>query len=153
VKAVPCTNGCLQPLMLTLCPTFQKYVDTDNNSCHLAALPSPHPPILPPVWPSTSPVPPCSFLFKDQFIELTTAVPQDSDLYGLGETALPGGLLLPRDGNMLTMWARDSAPAEPEVNIYGAHPFYLQLNKGEGAGGMHVHICACHRSQQQSSAL
>jgi alpha-glucosidase (family GH31 glycosyl hydrolase) len=73
-----------------------------------------------------------SFLFKDQFIELTTSVPQDSDLYGVGETTLPTGLLLPRDGNVITMWARDSASAEAEINIYGAHPFYLQLNKGAG---------------------
>jgi hypothetical protein len=71
-------------------------------------------------------------------------VPQDSDLYGVGETALPGGLLLPRDGHILTMWARDSAAAEPEVNIYGAHPFYLQLNKGEQGAWLPGHG-TCHR--------
>lgn len=70
-------------------------------------------------------------LFKDQLIELTTSVPADSDLYGLGETTLPQGLLLPRDGNIFTLWSRDSASSESEINIYGTHPFYLQLNKGE----------------------
>lgn len=76
-----------------------------------------------------------SFLFKDQFIELTTAVPADSDLYGLGESTLPQGLLLPRDGSIRTMWARDAAPAEADINTYGAHPFYLQVNKGEERRG------------------
>lgn len=83
--------------------------------------------------PPIQPVSVHSFLFKDQFIEVTTSVPADADLYGTGETVLPGGLLLPRGGNVLTMWARDSASAESEINTYGAHPFYLQLNKGERA--------------------
>jgi hypothetical protein len=49
----------------------------------------------------------------------------------LGEVSLPTGLLLPRDGTVITMWARDLASAMPYVNLYGAHPFYLQINKGE----------------------
>jgi alpha-glucosidase len=58
-------------------------------------------------------------------------VPEDADLYGLGEVSLPTGLLLPRDGTVITMWARDLASAMPYVNLYGSHPFYLQINKGE----------------------
>lgn len=77
-----------------------------------------------------------SFLFKDQFIELTTAVPADSDLYGLGEGTLQQGLLLPRDGTIKTMWARDAAPTEADINTYGAHPFYLQVNKDGTAQGV-----------------
>jgi alpha-glucosidase (family GH31 glycosyl hydrolase) len=71
------------------------------------------------------------FIFKDQYIELTTNVPEDADLYGLGEVSLPTGLLLPRDGTVITMWARDLASAMPYVNLYGSHPFYLQINRGE----------------------
>jgi alpha-glucosidase (family GH31 glycosyl hydrolase) len=74
------------------------------------------------------------FVFKDQFIELTTAVPADADLYGLGETTLRTGLLLPRDGHIITLWARDMAAAMTDWNLYSAHPFYLQVNKGEGLG-------------------
>jgi alpha-glucosidase (family GH31 glycosyl hydrolase) len=69
-------------------------------------------------------------VFKDQFIELSTAVPADADLYGLGETTLRTGLLLPRDGTVMTLWNRDLSPAEPNFNLYGSHPFYLQVNKG-----------------------
>lgn len=75
-------------------------------------------------------VSPCSFLFKDQFIELTTSVPEDSDLYGAGESSLSGGLLLPRNGKVISAWSRDSAASEPDINTYSAQPFYLQLNKG-----------------------
>jgi hypothetical protein len=45
--------------------------------------------------------------FKDQYIELTTAVPADADLYGLGESSLPTGMLLPRNGTIITLWTRD----------------------------------------------
>jgi hypothetical protein len=70
-------------------------------------------------------------VFKDQFIELSTAVPADADLYGLGEATLRTGLLLPRDGTVMTMWNRDLTPAAIGWNLYGSHPFYLQVNKGK----------------------
>jgi hypothetical protein len=94
-----------------------------------------HMPVSLPPAPPPPPAALChSFLFKDQFIELTTAVPGDSDLYGLGEASLQQGLLLPRDGTIKTMWARDAAPTEADINTYGAHPFYLQVNKGKATG-------------------
>lgn len=70
-------------------------------------------------------------VFKDQFIELTTAVPADADLYGLGQTMLATGMLLPRDGTVLTLWNRDLPAAITGANVYGSHPFVLQVNKGE----------------------
>jgi hypothetical protein len=71
------------------------------------------------------------FVFKDQFIELSTVLPADADLYGLGEATLRTGLRLPRNGTVLTMWNRDLASAGIEFNLYGSHPFYLQVNAGE----------------------
>lgn len=71
-------------------------------------------------------------------------MPADSDLYGLGESTLPQGLLLPRDGSIRTMWARDAAPAEADINTYGAHPFYLQVNKGEERKGPRRKGGACY---------
>ncbi|KAF8062769.1 alpha-glucosidase [Scenedesmus sp. PABB004] len=76
------------------------------------------------------------FVFKDQFIELTTTVPADADLYGLGEVSLPTGMLLPRDGSVLTLWARDLASALPYANLYGSHPFYLQVAKDGSTHGV-----------------
>jgi alpha-glucosidase (family GH31 glycosyl hydrolase) len=76
------------------------------------------------------------FLFKDQYIEFTTNIAADSDLYGIGEVTLPTGLLLPRDGRVITLWARDFPAAFPDINLYGSHPFYLQVDKG-------VRVCVC----------
>jgi alpha-glucosidase (family GH31 glycosyl hydrolase) len=73
---------------------------------------------------------PCRFLFKDQYIELSTAVPEDADLYGLGEVTLPSGLRLPRDGHIITLYNRDTPVATPYANLYGSHPFFLQVSKG-----------------------
>jgi hypothetical protein len=86
----------------------------------------------PVVHPPPAPLPAFHrFLFKDQYIEFTTSIPEDSDLYGMGEVTLPTGFLLPRNGRTLTLWARDFPCAFPDVNLYGSHPFYLQVNKGE----------------------
>eukprot|EP00775_Hariotina_reticulata_P010104 gene10104-10260_t len=76
------------------------------------------------------------FLFKDQFIEVTTSVPKDADLYGLGEAMLSTGLLLPRDGKIITLWNRDTAAFQSNVNLYGSHPFYLQVNADGSSHGV-----------------
>jgi alpha-glucosidase (family GH31 glycosyl hydrolase) len=73
-------------------------------------------------------------LFKEQYIELSTRVPRDASLYGTGEVSLPTGLQLPRDGTTITLWARDMPSANPYCNLYGSHPFYMQVDKGEALG-------------------
>ncbi|KAF8062771.1 Alpha-glucosidase [Scenedesmus sp. PABB004] len=77
------------------------------------------------------------FVFKDQFIELTTALPADTHIYGLGEVTLPGGLLLPRDGNVLTLWNRDLSTSEPHANLYSSHAFYLAVAADGSAHGVY----------------
>lgn len=57
-------------------------------------------------------------------------MPADCSLYGLGESTLPGGLLLPRNGHTMTLWSRDKSAAYVNANLYGTHSFYLQVNKG-----------------------
>ncbi|KAF8062770.1 Alpha-glucosidase [Scenedesmus sp. PABB004] len=77
------------------------------------------------------------FVFKDQFIELTTALPADTHIYGLGEVTLPGGLLLPRDGSVITLWNRDLPAAEPHANLYSSHAFYLAVAADGSAHGVY----------------
>ena len=48
-----------------------------------------------------------------------------ANLYGLGERVAPL-LLNSTDGNY-AMWTRDQGAAIADTNLYGAHPFYLQL--------------------------
>ncbi|KAL8673053.1 MAG: hypothetical protein Q9168_002515 [Polycauliona sp. 1 TL-2023] len=60
-------------------------------------------------------------VFENQFIEFASALPENYNLYGLGETI--HGLRL---GNNFTktMWAADIG--DPiDYNLYGSHPFYL----------------------------
>jgi hypothetical protein len=70
------------------------------------------------------------FVFKDQYIELSTSVPADAELYGLGETTLEKGIALPRDGKIITLYNRDIPSFAPNANLYGSHPFLMQVNKG-----------------------
>ncbi|WBW71383.1 maltose alpha-glucosidase Agl1 [Schizosaccharomyces osmophilus] len=61
-------------------------------------------------------------IFEDQYIELTTNMVEDYNIYGLAETI--HGLRL---GNNLTrtFWANDEA-SPLDQNMYGTHPFYLE---------------------------
>jgi hypothetical protein len=48
-----------------------------------------------------------------------------------GETINPSGsLALPRDGRSITLWNYDVAAFNAGVNLYGSHPFVLQLFQG-----------------------
>ncbi|KAL8948596.1 MAG: hypothetical protein Q9222_005232, partial [Ikaeria aurantiellina] len=61
-------------------------------------------------------------VFENQFVEFASALPENYNIYGLGETI--HGLRL---GNNFTktMWAADIG--DPiDYNIYGTHPFYLE---------------------------
>eukprot|EP00775_Hariotina_reticulata_P012669 gene12669-12796_t len=58
-------------------------------------------------------------------------------LYGLGETIHPTGQLkLPRDGHVVTLWNYDIASANAGINLYGSHPFYLQVDPDGSAAGV-----------------
>ncbi|OCH87274.1 hypothetical protein OBBRIDRAFT_837500 [Obba rivulosa] len=69
-------------------------------------------------------------VFEDQYIQLTSALPFDANVYGLGEVMASGGFR--RDvganggvGTIQTMWARGAADPIDE-NMYGSHPIYLE---------------------------
>ncbi|KAI0756205.1 glycosyl hydrolases family 31-domain-containing protein [Daedaleopsis nitida] len=69
-------------------------------------------------------------VFEDQFLQLTSSLPLDANVYGLGEVVASSGFR--RDvgangsrGTIQTMWARDIADPVDE-NEYGIHPFYME---------------------------
>lgn len=86
-----------------------------------------------------------SFVFKDQYIELSTTFDENSATFGIGESARLNHALSP--GSTFTLWARDEPAAVKDVNLYGSFPFYMQVLHGRAHGamlfnsnGMDVHL-------------
>ncbi|KAF8174420.1 galactose mutarotase-like domain-containing protein, partial [Pholiota molesta] len=69
-------------------------------------------------------------VFEDQYLQLASVLPLNTNIYGLGEVVASSGFR--RDvgasggpGTIQTMWARDIADPVDQ-NIYGSHPVYLE---------------------------
>ncbi|TFK48006.1 hypothetical protein OE88DRAFT_1665015 [Heliocybe sulcata] len=68
-------------------------------------------------------------VFEDQYLQISSALPLGTNIYGLGEVVASSGFR--RDvgtdggaGSVQTWWARDVA--DPiDANMYGSHPIYL----------------------------
>ena len=83
---------------------------------------------------------------QDQYIELTSKVPATSAFFGLGERTPSSGLQLLREGIPLALWNRDNPAADPDENIYGSHPNYLELRPGMCVLCSHHRVAACVQS-------
>ncbi|XP_049848123.1 uncharacterized protein LOC126311211 [Schistocerca gregaria] len=70
-------------------------------------------------------------VFEDRYLEITTSLPGDPVIYGLGERVAP--LRLPYDDRTYTIFTKDLATPE-FLNVYGAHPFYMEMRNGKAHG-------------------
>ena len=68
-------------------------------------------------------------VFKDQYIEVSTQLPSTATLFGLGESTRPDGLKL-KKGKNYTLWTTDIAALFPDIDLYGAWPFYIDVREG-----------------------
>ncbi|XP_024370567.1 alpha-xylosidase 1 isoform X2 [Physcomitrium patens] len=76
-----------------------------------------------------------SMVFKDQYLEISTQLPRNNSLFGIGESTRPDGLRLTR-GRLYTLWATDIAAYKVDVDLYGAYPFYMDIREGGATHGV-----------------
>ncbi|KAL5495907.1 hypothetical protein ACEPAI_1371 [Sanghuangporus weigelae] len=88
-----------------------------------------------------------ALVFEDQYLQLTSSLPLDANIYGLGEAVSSSGFR--RDvgtgnsskggvGTIQTMWARDVA--DPiDGNMYGMHALYMDHRFDETTGSSKTH--------------
>ncbi len=83
--------------------------------------------------PSQEPAAPY-LVVEPSYLSLTTALPPNPLVYGLGEHITP--LPLPLN-TAYTLWNKDQGNPEM-LNMYGSHPFYMRLDSGgSGSGDAH----------------
>jgi alpha-glucosidase (family GH31 glycosyl hydrolase) len=75
-----------------------------------------------------------ALVYKNQYIELSTSMPSNAAVYGLGESARLKQALV-RD-TTYTLWGVDTPAIVFNTNLYGSYPFYLQLMNGAASGAM-----------------
>lgn len=75
-------------------------------------------------------------VFQTQYLNLRTALPDEPNLYGLGEHSEP--LRMNTTKYTRTIWNRDSYGLPPGGNLYGSHPIYVDHRGESGAHGVYL---------------
>ncbi|XVF03407.1 hypothetical protein REPUB_Repub04eG0258700 [Reevesia pubescens] len=76
-------------------------------------------------------------VFKDQYLEISTQLPEDASLYGLGENTQPKGIkLYPNDP--YTLYTTDVSAINLNTDLYGSHPVYMDLRNVNGEPFAHA---------------
>ncbi|KAK6242826.1 Glycoside hydrolase family 31 - like 2 [Theobroma cacao] len=76
-------------------------------------------------------------VFKDQYLEISTQLPKDASLYGLGENTQPHGIkLYPNDP--YTLYTTDVSAINLNTDLYGSHPVVMDLRNVGGEPFAHA---------------
>ncbi|KAJ5551992.1 Glycoside hydrolase family 31 [Penicillium sp. DV-2018c] len=75
-----------------------------------------------------------NIVFQSQYLNLRTWLPNDPNLYGLGEHT--DSLRLPTTNYTRTIWNRDAYGIPENSNLYGAHPIYIDHRGEKGTHGV-----------------
>ncbi|GLT91796.1 hypothetical protein SLE2022_096680 [Rubroshorea leprosula] len=76
-------------------------------------------------------------VFKDQYLEISTKLPRDASLYGLGENTQPHGIKL-YPGDPYTLYTTDVSAINLNTDLYGSHPVYMDLRNVGGEPYAHA---------------
>ncbi|TIC03625.1 hypothetical protein E3Q18_00081 [Wallemia mellicola] len=84
---------------------------------------------------SVSVMPNHNLIFEPQYIQLSSALPQGANIYGLGEAVTPN---YRRNSSYTrqTNWNNDEG-TPTDTNIYGTHPFYIENRIKDGKSYNH----------------
>lgn len=75
-----------------------------------------------------------NLIFQSQYLNLRTWLPDDPNLYGLGEQS--DSLRLQTTNYTRTLWSRDSPAIPSHTNLYGNHPVYVDHRGDSGTHGV-----------------
>ncbi|KAI1357563.1 glycosyl hydrolases family 31-domain-containing protein [Xylaria arbuscula] len=75
-----------------------------------------------------------SLIFESQYVNLRTSLPEDPNLYGLGEHS--DSFRLSTDNYKRTFWNAESPFIPRNSNLYGSHPNYLEHRGESGSHGV-----------------
>ncbi|TKA64233.1 hypothetical protein B0A49_09675, partial [Cryomyces minteri] len=75
-----------------------------------------------------------ALVFEDQYLRLRTSLPEDPNLYGLGEHS--DSFRLNTTDYTRTLWSRDSYGIPAGTNLYGNHPIYFDHRGEKGSHGV-----------------
>lgn len=75
-----------------------------------------------------------SLIFESQYLRLRTSLPDDPNIYGLGEHS--DTLRLNTTNYIRTLWSRDAFGTPSGQNLYGNHPVYFEHRGALGTHGV-----------------
>jgi alpha-glucosidase len=75
------------------------------------------------------------FVFEDQYWRLATSLPEDPNLYGLGEHT--DRMRLNTTGYTRAFWNRDAGDVPEKSNLYGSHPVYFENRMSDTVSHTH----------------
>lgn len=75
-----------------------------------------------------------SLVFETQYLRLRTSLPDDPNIYGLGEHS--DALRLNTTDYIRTLWSRDAYGTPSGENLYGNHPVYFDHRVASGTHGV-----------------